>query len=287
VSLKSVSSVTMRRIIAAGDRLTDGLRSTSLARAKYIRETARATNNVDEAGAHGIDSLPAMRALFAEPKERALQALRVGLNGHYGRRGKDGTRLYLDIGKVETYRLNDRHGLGTSSGPNLLVVRGGIFLDGRWGREDVGRLVLAFSEGTRGRLVVRAESLTLERHVRGRGFTEHLIHGLRDYFKRSGVDHVKVNASLTHGGRGWAGLFDWDPENAAANRREMLGRIDKVMTNVHNPTDRKLLDDLQTAFNGPPESWPSPRDLRRLKGETAALGEQILNGSDWHGIHKL
>ncbi len=240
-------------------------------------------DTADVAEARGIASLPAMRELLAHNDKRASELLRIGLTGHYGSPGKDGTRLYLDIGAAKIYRF-DRRKWGTSLEVEHIARTlqfGGIVYERRGGH-PVGELGMSFRETKQGKLVVNAGTVKLDEHVRGRGFTGQLMFGLRDYFQRSGVDHVKITAGLTHGGRGWAGIFDWDPDHTDMNRLSMIFRINAVLPEVH-PADRAMLLKLQDTFNGPPESWPSPRDLLRLEGRSQTVGEQILQGSVWRG----
>lgn len=276
-SPKATLSWAAGKVVAAGGRLTYGLRAHFVHEGERIRKIGEAVDTLDEAGARGIASVPAMRELLAHNEKRAIQLLRIGLNGHYGRPGADGTRLYLDIGPSGIHWDDDHISRKLHFGGTVYHHQGG---------HSVGRVAMTFMETKQGTLVVNADLVRLDEHTRGRWFTGHLMLGLRDYFRRSGVDHVKVTAGLTHGGRGWAGIFDWDPDKVDLNRQSMTFRIDMVYPEVHLADRAKLLK-LQEAFDGPPELWPSPREVLGLHGRSHYLGEQVLQDSEWHGKFKL
>ncbi|MEV0294525.1 hypothetical protein [Nocardia sp. NPDC050710] len=240
-----------------------------------------AASEPDRESSHGLDSMPTMRELLNTPEGELLEILQRGLDGEYGGTSEDGAPpLRLQIDHVEAGR-HPHTGL-----PYIEI--GGSVRDGEG--NEVGRVQRIFQEDSDGDLMVEHAWFSLNKDVRGRGFSSGLFRALKEYYVRSGVTGITLHASLEDGGWAWARAgFHWNnmmPGLEEENRRSMLSQIQEVMSDPSiSDADRIRLAELANLFNGPSERWPSPQDMSELAGESnPRLGERILRGSSWYGV---
>ncbi|WP_282778666.1 MULTISPECIES: hypothetical protein [unclassified Nocardia] len=158
---------------------------------------------------------------------------------------------------------------------------------------DAGTLLYGVTRDTDGKLVVTNEFTQLQQGFTGHGFSTAFSASTEDYFRRSGVDRMRVTASMTDGGVAWAKAgYDWDldPEKLYESVRKMQSRLDLFIAGDRGPMsqhDVGLLREMRARFDGRVVDFPSPQELVMLGGDNPKLGEELMRGSYWHGMKKL
>ncbi|MBF6206055.1 hypothetical protein [Nocardia sputi] len=157
---------------------------------------------------------------------------------------------------------------------------------------DAGLLMYEFWRDSDGLLVVNNEVTKLEDGFRGKGFSTAFSSAIENYFRRSGVHRIELQASREDGGYHWAKAgYDWNPDRIMLQRSVNLisNRIDKVIDDglVPSGNDVARLMEMKSRFDGPVSGYPSPLELALLEGDDPKLGETLMRGSIWFGMKKL
>ncbi|MBF6169772.1 hypothetical protein IU486_34430 [Streptomyces gardneri] len=157
---------------------------------------------------------------------------------------------------------------------------------------DAGLLMYEFWRDSDGLLVANNEVTVLADGFRGKGFSTAFSSAIENYFRRSGVHRIELQASREDGGYHWAKAgYDWNPDPVMLQRSVNLisNRIDKVIDDglVPSGNDVARLMEMKSRFDGPVSGYPSPLELALLEGDDPKLGETLMRGSIWFGMKKL
>jgi hypothetical protein len=171
--------------------------------ARKLREQAGRWSEVaDRMGGEGSGppsrGAPEAGAVFSGPQEQRLAAAQRAIEGTYGR---DGYRVSVDS-------------LDVISGDSHATIKGTI-------RDSRGRKIGSFErilerDPDTGGLSAYHESLKLSRATQGSGFAEDFNRNLYDWYRRSGITRVDLEANQDVGGYAWATQgYDFKDERAA------------------------------------------------------------------------
>lgn len=188
-------------------------------------------------------------------------------------------------------------------------------------RDDEGILAGTFQRDfhrdTDGLLWVEHAYLKLERRHQGQGFAKAFNEYLYDWYRDSGVDHVKVHANIDVGGYTWARQgFDFRDEDEA---EKVLRRLDAATDQARHDLFEAQNDLDDAPYTGADESelqervtalertvaaaedileraenhehgqddYPTAYEVSqagRADGDIEWLGKTAMLGSDWYGV---
>ncbi|MEV4128625.1 hypothetical protein [Nocardia sp. NPDC049707] len=138
-----------------------------------------------------------------------------------------------------------------------------------------------------GRTVVFNAHMRLEPAARGKGFSKAFTAAINDYYRRSGVDQIKIFA-VQDGSVAWARAgfdFDRDSDKLARAVSSIKERAAAIRPDC-SPADRKQLDEIIRRFKGG-KSNPTAGELVELTGDDPELGVNLMKGTSWHGVQWL
>lgn len=175
---------------------------------------------------------------------------------------------------------------GSGAGPAVSGFRfNGEIIDGAGKR--VGRLERhIYTE--HGRTVAFNAHMRLEQPARGKGFSSAFTAAINDYYRRSGVDRIKIFA-VQDGSVAWARAgfdFDRDPEKLARAVSSIKERAAAIYPDC-SPADRKQLNEIMRRFKGANSRYPTASELIELTGDDPELGVNLMKGTSWHGVRML
>ncbi|MFD0362474.1 hypothetical protein ACFQZZ_13590 [Nocardia sp. GCM10030253] len=181
------------------------------------------------------------------------------------------------------------------SGQGVPGIRYDAMLSDKYGRH-VGTVSNIFYRDPQGRLVVENADLSLIPKAQGKGFATTFNASMDQYYRRSGVDRIELQA-VDDGGLVWARSgYDYitdDPNLLAKSRSSIEERISKIYGKCSD-ADKAQLDDFIRRFGtGNPAEYPSPNELASLtsadpgRGEKVSLGEKLMKTSRWFGMRVL
>ncbi|NKY89644.1 PfkB family carbohydrate kinase [Nocardia veterana] len=208
-----------------------------------------------------------------ETDDLVLTAVLKGLEGKYG--------PYYLFG-LEAWYVKDARGIRWIEMNARIAGPGG---------RDIGSVARQFYRDEQGRLVALHEWLKLsEKAYRRRGFGKAFTEAMESYYRRSGVDRVRVHVLGEDGGLVWAlAGFGWDPECLPDTLEMITARIAQLQSRV-SEKDAELLGRYLRSFEGAPrpvETYPTPYELATMKGEDPDLGAKLMRGSSWWGVKFL
>lgn len=208
-----------------------------------------------------------------ETDDLVLTAVLKGLEGKYG--------PYYLFG-LEAWYVKDARGIRWIEMNARIAGPGG---------RDIGSVARQFYRDEQGRLVALHGWLKLsEKAYRRRGFGKAFTEAMESYYRRSGVDRVRVHVLGEDGGLVWAlAGFGWDPECLPDTLEMITARIAQLQSRV-SEKDAELLGRYLRLFEGAPrpvETYPTPYELATMKGEDPDLGAKLMRGSSWWGVKFL
>jgi hypothetical protein len=166
-------------------------------------------------------------------------------------------------------------------------IRNGDRKVGEIGRR-IFRDLLDPSSTDYGQLVVVEGLMDIPKtRFRGQGFSKAVAAELTDYYARSEVDRVEVNAQKANGGYAWARVgFTWntDPLLLRHSLRSIEKAANKLKAQV-GPDARQVLEQIAERLSPERPDLPEPIDLASLTapGEPT-LGKKLMNGTNWFGV---
>jgi GNAT superfamily N-acetyltransferase len=175
-------------------------------------------------------------------------------------------------------------------GETSVLIKGQIF-DNQG--KCVGICRQKFYRDADGDLVAENDHLQLHEAAQRQGFATALYNELDDYYRRSGVDVIKVRAGSQAGGYLWALRdFDWDPDpgRLALSFGDVQDHLDElIFDSATHPDDQELLRQMRRRLdeNDPGKGWPTPKELAELRGVDPKLGRTLMVGTNWYGIFPL
>ncbi|MEU2178905.1 hypothetical protein ABZ552_32255 [Nocardia sp. NPDC019219] len=152
----------------------------------------------------------------------------------------------------------------------------------------VGILERKIYKDEQGRIVVENRVMDLDDDATGKGFATAFNSAMEGYYRRSGVDRLKVFAT-DDGGYAWARAgydFDTSPGLIESSVSSITDKIRKIYDQC-SPADRVQLDDILRRFGGRVIEYPSPNELASLTGDDHQLGKTLMKGTAWYGVRVL
>jgi hypothetical protein len=203
---------------------------------------------------------------------------------------------------------------GNYAGLDVAVKRGGV-LPGSGGKtlqfhgtisdstgNEVGTFIRTISQDPDGKLVAHNDLLAIDKRVQGSGFARAFNHNLIEWYRRSGVDRIELNANIDVGGYAWASqgydfaspraFFSWAAE-AKLKVHKLYQQQESLAEELGVPVDKvgALLDQfralLERAAEGEPISAYEFSQAGRSPGDSTWLGKLVMLGTSWDGVLRL
>lgn len=193
---------------------------------------------------------------------------------------------------------------GWTAGQPSISIQATIHRNGK----KIGHVTRVYRRQADGTLIAVHASLGLSKKEQGSRFSRELNGRLIAWYRRSGVDHVKVHANVDVGGYAWAAYgYDFQDDRAVAKwlagarwtlrlwkdpANQDLRKLLPKLTDAERREQIKLLEDLLDVADvvRPVSAYEISQLGRKLgqKGKTAMwIGKVIMLGTDWHGVLQL
>ncbi|MFD4443154.1 toxin glutamine deamidase domain-containing protein [Nocardia sp. NPDC058519] len=134
-----------------------------------------------------------------------------------------------------------------------------------------------------GKLALFHQLIKLDPIAQGRRFSEHYTNAMNEYYLRSHIHRVEIQAALDGGGYAWARRgfdFDPDPKKLKLSVSNIKSRIGAIYDEC-SQAERSQLDEILERFSGDISEYPRPIELANLAGDDGKLGKRLMRGSEW------
>lgn len=159
-------------------------------------------------------------------------------------------------------------------GTTLGIEVGGVIKDATGRR--VGRFERVFNRDSDGKLYAYHAYLKIQRRVQGSGFQAEFNANLIDWYRRSGVDHIRVGANIDIGGYTWAATgYDFREEVDALN---LFSRLNNRLGEILGQPLRAL-DYLGPGSTTPAWTWTGRVVLPAKPAWTQAKLRKMFRGA--------
>ncbi|MGW5388505.1 hypothetical protein [Nocardia sp. NPDC003963] len=217
-----------------------------------------------------LSAMPSLRTFMrgGPADEGRLKAILSGFNQRYG---------LFDVHVAQAGYLRDRPGFDYHAS-----VRAP-------GEGMIGMLQRKIYYDEQGKIVVENVMMDLfGKDATGKGFATSFNSAMESYYRRCGVDRIKVFAT-DDGGYVWARAgyeFDLTPEKLESSVSSITTKI-RTIYNDCSDAERIELDDMLSRFERKRVvDYPTPNELASL-GHDGALGERLMKDTAWHGVRVL